>query len=195
MMLEGFGEKSARKLIDNIAKASANVELPRFIKALCIPGIGNDIGKILAERYADMDAIMWDAKRDESESDVERMMEIPGIGPVIAKALCSDEFWHAAEELGKYITPLPAGPAAKKNVAVGEFVGKVFVLTGKMEHPRSYYVEKIEAAGGKEGSAVNGKTDYLVIADVNSQSSKAKKARELGTKLISPEELEQMLKG
>ena len=82
----------------------------------------------------------------------------------------------------------------KKDVVVGEFVGKTFVLTGKMAHPRSYYVEKIEAAGGKEGSAVNSKTDYLVIADVNSTSSKAKKARELGTKLISPEELEDMLR-
>lgn len=195
MALPGFAEKSAKKLYDVIQTACKDVELPRFIKALCIPGIGNDVGKLLADRYADMDAIMWDAKRDESESDIERMMEIPGIGPVTAKALCSDEFWHAAEELGKYITPLPAGPTAKKNVAVGEFVGKVFVLTGKMPHPRSYYVEKIEAAGGKEGSAVNSKTDYLVIADINSTSTKARKARELGTKLISPEELEAMLNG
>ena len=84
-------------------------------------------------------------------------------------------------------------PYEKPEPVTGDYAGKVFVLTGKMVHPRSYYVEKIEAAGGKEGSSVNSKTDYLVIADVNSQSSKAKKARELGTKLISPEELEKML--
>ena len=192
-MLPGFADKSAQKLYDAIQSARENVELPRFIKALCIPGIGNDVGKLLAERYADMDAIMWDAKRDESESDIERMMEIPGIGPVTAKALCSDEFWHAVGELEHYITPLPAGPTAKKDVVVGEFVGKTFVLTGKMAHPRSYYEELIAKAGAKTGSGVSKSTDYLVIADVNSTSTKAKKARELGTKLISPEELEEML--
>ena len=117
-------------------------------------------------------------------------MKIDGIGPVTAEAVASDEFWEAVDIVAPVFT---IAPYRKPDVVVGEFVGKVFVLTGKMEHPRSYYVDKIEAAGGKEGSAVNSKTDYLVIADVNSQSSKAKKARELGTKLISPKELEELL--
>ena len=190
--LPGFVNKSAEKLYNAITAARKDVELPRFIKALCIPGIGNDVGKLLAERYADMDAIMWDAKRDESESDIDRMMEIPGIGPVTAKALCSDEFWHAVGELEHYIPPLSAGPTAKKDVAVGEFSGKIFVLTGKAPHPRSYYEELIKKAGGSVGSAVNSKTDFLAMADVNSTSSKAKKARELDTKIISYEELERM---
>ena len=61
-----------------------------------------------------------------------------------------------------------------------------------MEHPRSYYEDLIQKAGGTVQSAVSSKTDYLVIADVNSTSSKAQKARKLGTNLISPEELERM---
>jgi DNA ligase (NAD+) len=120
------------------------------------------------------------------------LLKIDGIGPVTAEAIASDEFWEAVNALEEFVT---IAPYKKEEAPMGDFAGKVFVLTGKMAHPRSYYVELIEAAGGKEGNVVNSKTDYLVIQDINSQSSKAKKARELGTKLISPEELEAMLNG
>lgn len=191
--LPGFAEKSAQKLYDAIQAARKDVELPRFIKALCIPGIGNDVGKKLADRFGSLLAMAQERKlQGSSDAFVKNvLLKIDGIGPVTAEAVASDEFWEAVD----IVTPVfTIAPYEKSEVAVGEFVGKVFVLTGKMEHPRSYYVEKIEAAGGREGSSVNSKTDYLVIADVNSQSSKAKKARELGTKLVSPEELEEMLK-
>ena len=193
--LPGFAEKSAQKLYDAIQAARKDVELPRFIKALCIPGIGNNIGKLLADKYGSIEKMIdWiEGSKECHLSDMveAELMKIDGIGPVAAKTIMSDEFWEAVETIRPVFT---IAPYKKSEVAVGEFAGKIFVLTGKMEHPRSYYVEKIEAAGGKEGSSVNNKTDYLVIADINSQSSKAKKARELGTKLISPEELESMLK-
>ena len=67
-----------------------------------------------------------------------------------------------------------------------------FVITGKMDQPRSFYENIIQSAGHKIAGSVSGNTDYLVIADTNSTSSKAKKARSLGTKLISPAELEEM---
>ncbi len=190
--LPGFAEKSAQKLYDAIQNASQNVELPRFIKALCIEGIGNDIGKKMADHFGSLFAMGQERKLQGSTDAFVKnvLLKINGIGPVAAETLASQEFWDAVDDLSELVT---IAPYEKKEVVVGEFVGKVFVLTGKMEHPRSYYVEKIEAAGGKEGSAVNSKTDYLVIQDVNSQSTKAKKARELGTKLISPEELEDML--
>ena len=186
--LPGFADKSAQKLYDAIQAARKDVELPRFIKALCIPGIGNNIGKLLADKYGSLDELCVACT---GSGVVGRLQRIDGIGPVAAKAIASDEFWGAVAVMKSMVTIAPY----KSEATVGEFVGKVFVLTGKMAHPRSYYVEKIEAAGGKEGSAVNSNTDYLVIQDVNSQSSKAKKARELGTALISPEELEEMLNG
>ena len=195
--LPGFADKSAQKLCDAIQKARNNVELPRFIKALCIPGIGNNIGKTLAEKFGSIGGLVGyldyenTPTEDQRNAKADELQKIDGIGPVTADTLVSEEFWMAVQELWEYIVPLEY---KKKNIAAGEFSGKVFVLTGKMEHPRSYYVEKIEAAGGKEGSAVNSKTDYLVIQDANSQSTKARKARELGTKLISPEELEELLK-
>ena len=189
-MLPGFADKSAQKLYDAIQGARKNVELPRFIKAMCIPGIGNDVGKKLADEYkGDMDFLISMAIRCR-DTKPDYFTTIKGIGPKVSETLVSEDFAEAYFALKKYVT---IAPYQKQEAPAGEFVGKVFVLTGKMAHPRSYYVEKIEAAGGKEGSTVNSKTDYLVIQDVNSQSSKAKKARELGTALISPEELEEML--
>jgi DNA ligase (NAD+) len=97
---------------------------------------------------------------------------------------------QAVTNLEQYVS---IAPYEKVAAPAGDYAGKIFVLTGKMAQPRSYYVELIESAGGKEGKAVSSKTDYLVIQDVNSTSSKAVKAREVGTKLISPEELVNML--
>lgn len=188
--LPGFAQKSAQKLYDAIQTARKDIELPRFIKALCIEGIGNDVGKKLADEYnGDMDFLIYMAIRCR-DTKPDYFTTIKGIGPKVSETLVSEDFAEAYFALKEYVT---IAPYQKQEAPAGEFADKVFVLTGKMAHPRSYYVEKIEAAGGKEGSAVNSKTDYLVIADVNSQSSKAKKARELGTKLISPEELEEML--
>lgn len=186
--LPGFAQKSGSKLYDAIQKTVMTTEFPRFVKALCVPGIGQHVGQKLQEYFGSVEDIFNTifATRDRDE-----LLSIDGFGSTIVDALLGEQFsdnWDRLMDIGVY--PIIE---EKKETPAGEFTGKVFVLTGKMAHPRSYYVEKIEAAGGKEGSSVSSKTDYLVIADINSQSSKAKKARELGTKLISPEELEAML--
>lgn len=188
MSLEGFAQKSAEKLYGNIQAASQNVELPRFIKALCLPGIGNDVGKILADEYGSLANLFM--AMEKSENPQEMLQGINGIGPKTAELIASDKFSAAVALLERHVT---IAPYEKQAVPAGDLAGKIFVLTGKMAHPRSYYVELIEKAGGKEGKSVTGKTDYLVIQDVNSTSSKAVKAREAGTKLISPENLLIML--
>lgn len=187
--LPGFAEKSAQKLYDAIQNAIKPTEFPRFVKALCVPGIGRHVGQALEEYFGSVEDIFNTifVTKDRSE-----LLSINGLGETTVDAILSKQFsdnWDELVNVGVY--PIIE---KKKETPAGEFTGKVFVLTGKMAHPRSYYVEKIEAAGGKEGSSVSSKTDYLVIADINSQSTKAKKARELGTKLISPEELEELLK-
>lgn len=186
--LEGFAEKSAEKLYGNIQAASQNVELPRFIKALCLPGIGTDVGKILADEFGSLEKLFQEM---EAVPDPQEMLQqINGIGPKTAEMVSSNRFAVAVSELQRHVT---IAPYEKQEVPAGDYAGKIFVLTGKMAQPRSYYVELIEKAGGKEGKSVTGKTDYLVIQDVNSTSSKAIKAREVGTKLVSPEELVEML--
>ena len=189
--LPGFAEKSAQKLFYAVQTVHDGVDFPRFVKALCVPGIGRHVGELLQEYYGSLDdiynAIFVVKDRDD-------LLSIPGLGETIVDTLLSEEFtkqWDALMDAKVF----PTINNQKKDVVVGEFVGKTFVLTGKMAHPRSYYEDLIEKAGAKTGAAVNGNTDYLVIQDVSSQSSKAKKARELGTALISPEELENMLNG
>ena len=192
--LPGFAEKSAKKLYDAIQAARKDVELPRFIKALCIPGIGNNIGKILADEFEDLDTMhrMFSPDENESEKSIERLKTINGVGQVTAEALVSEEFWNAADDLSKVVSIAPY-EKMKVNAMNNDYAGKTFVLTGKAPHPRSYYEELIKKAGGLVGSAVNSKTDFLVMADVNSTSTKAKKARELGVTLINPEQAEEML--
>ncbi len=186
--LEGFARKSAEKLYGNIQTARQNVGLPRFIKALCLPGIGSDVGKILADNFGDLSNLA--DKIAAAENPQEMLQEINGIGPKTAEILTAESFMMAVRQLEQYVSIAPYVPVT---TPAGDYAGKIFVLTGKMAQPRSYYVELIESAGGKEGKAVSSKTDYLVIQDVNSTSSKAVKAREVGTKLISPEELVDML--
>ena len=188
--LPGFARKSAEKLFSNIYAARKNVELPHFVKALCVPGIGRHVGELLQNYYGSLEDVYNAIFTVKDRND---LLSIPGLGETIVDTLLSEEFakqWDALIDA----KVLPAISNRPKDVVVGEFVGKVFVLTGKMEHPRSYYEELIAKAGAKTGSGVSKSTDYLVIADINSTSTKAKKARELGTKLISPEELEEMLK-
>ena len=72
---------------------------------------------------------------------------------------------------------------------------KVFCITGSLNHfaNRDEAAKKIESAGGKVSSGVNAKTSYLVNNDINSTSGKNKKAKELGIKIITEEELIEML--
>ena len=114
-------------------------------------------------------------------------MEIDGIGETTAETIISYEFKEAYDDLKAFVRPIFE---EIKTGSIGKFTGMNFVLTGKMPQKRSYYENMIREAGGEIQSSVNNKTTYLVIADPNSQSTKAKKARDLGTKLISPEELE-----
>jgi DNA ligase (NAD+) len=182
--LDGFAEKSAKTLVDNIEKAK-KVNFQTFIKALCLMNIGNDVGKRLAEKFKTIDA-MKEASKDITAFE-EELLSIPGIGPETAGIVSSKKFWVAANELEKHVEIV-----YETEEKAGNLSKKVFALTGKMEKTRSYYEELIKKNGGAVTNSVNKNTDYLVIQDVNSTSSKAKKARELGTKLISPEELEKM---
>jgi DNA ligase (NAD+) len=121
----------------------------------------------------------------------EEIEKIPGIGPVTLQVLSSPEFRGRVKELRQYIEPLAYEAADVPASSV--YRGKSFVLTGKMPHPRKYYVSQIEKAGGTVVSAVSRQTDFLVIADPSSNSTKAQQARKFGTKLLSPEELEDTL--
>lgn len=105
-----------------------------------------------------------------------------------ADELASSDFDDAFSDLYSHLRSIKWSYLEKPREGA-RLAGKSFVLTGKMEHPRSYYEDAIQKAGGTVQPAVSAKTDFLVIADVTSTSSKSQKARKLGTKLVSPEEV------
>ena len=200
LKLDGFSEKSANNLYKSIQDAITpnKVSIPRFIKACCVDSIGEDVGKILAREYGSLQS-MYDAlsptmrSKDEYTFIHDKLNSLDGIGKETAKIILSEDFWTSINNLWSYIEPadyeLPNAESSNSNIS-----GKVFVLTGKMPKKRNEYEAMITSKGGIVAGSVSKNTDYLVIADVNSTSSKAEKARKLGTKLISPTELEELTK-
>ena len=199
LKLDGFSEKSANNLYKSIQDVTLpnKVSIPRFIKACCVDSIGEDVGKILAMEYGSLQS-MYDAlsptmrSKDEYTFIHDKLNSLDGIGKETAKVVLSEDFWTSINNLWSYIEPadyeLPNTESSDSNIS-----GKIFVLTGKMPKKRNEYEAMITSKGGIVAGSVSKNTDYLVIADVRSTSSKAVKARKLGTKLISPEELEELL--
>ena len=199
LKLDGFSEKSANNLYKSIQDVTLpnKVSIPRFIKACCVDSIGEDVGKILAMEYSSLQS-MYDAlsptmrSKDEYTFIHDKLNSLDGIGKETAKVVLSEDFWTSINNLWSYIEPadyeLPNTEFSDSNIS-----GKIFVLTGKMPKKRNEYEAMITSKGGIVAGSVSKNTDYLVIADVRSTSSKAVKARKLGTKLISPEELEELL--
>ena len=199
LKLDGFSEKSANNLYKSIQDVATpnKISIPRFIKACCVDSIGEDVGKILAMEYGSLQNI-YDAlsptmrSKDEYTFIHDKLNSLDGIGKETAKVVLSEDFWTSINNLWSYIEPadyeLPNTESSNSNIS-----GKVFVLTGKMPKKRNEYEAMITSKGGIVAGSVSKNTDYLVIADISSTSSKAVKARKLGTKLISPEELEELL--
>ena len=187
--MEGFGEKSYENLQKSIEKARTTT-LPRLIYGLGIAGIGLANAKVICKEFQyDMDRMMQLAE--------EELAAVSGIGPVLANAFVayfSKE--KNVEEVKRLLTELII-PEEQVNTEEQIFDNKVFVITGSVEHftNRNEVKEVIEAKGGKVTGSVTSKTDYLINNDVNSTSSKNKKAKELGIPIITEEEFLKMLEG
>ena len=199
LKLDGFSEKSANNLYKSIQDVTLpnKVSIPRFIKACCVDSIGEDVGKILAMEYSSLQS-MYDAlsptmrSKDEYTFIHDKLNSLDGIGKETAKVVLSEDFWTSINNLWSYIEPADY-ELTNTEFSDSNISGKIFVLTGKMPKKRNEYEAMITSKGGIVAGSVSKNTDYLVIADVRSTSSKAVKARKLGTKLISPEELEELL--
>ena len=169
---EGFGEKSYQNLINSI-ETSRKTTLPRVIFGLGIVNIGAANAKMLC-RYFD-----YNLERMQS-ADVQTLSAIEGVGEVIATAFY--DYMHEAENLG---IEVPVAEEGSQTLA-----GLSFVVTGSLEHfdSRNDLKELIEQKGGKVTGSVTGKTTCLINNDVNSTSSKNKKAKELGVPILSEED-------
>lgn len=179
--MDGFGEKSFDNLISSIEKAK-DTTIAKVIYSLGISNIGLSNAKIIC-RYFDDDL---DKIRSAKEEEISA---IDGIGPVIAGSLTK---YFAKPENNQKVDHLMGYLHIEKEEKADNqiFAGKNFVITGSLERfsNRGEAKNLIESLGGKVTGSVTGKTNYLINNDVNSNSSKNKKARELGIPILSEED-------
>ena len=180
--MEGFGEKSYQNLTESI-DASRNTTLPRVIYGLGIANIGAANAKMLC-RYFE-----YDLKRMQV-ADVETLSAIEGVGEVIASAFV--EYMRDEENLRKLEHLMAELQVEVPVVEEGSqtLTGLSFVVTGSLNHfaSRNDLKEIIEKKGGKVTGSVTGKTTCLINNDINSASSKNKKAKELGVPILSEDD-------
>ena len=184
--LEGFGEKSYNNLIAAIDTART-VQLPKLIYSLGILNVGLSNAKIICREFGyDIDKLR--------KADVEELSAIDGVGDVIAGSFTDyfkdEKHNRELDELLKELT-IEIPKLDSSNEAIN---GKTFVITGSLEHfeNRNALKELIENKGGKVSGSVSAKTDFLINNDINSGSSKNKKAKELGVKIITEDDFIKM---
>ena len=179
--MEGFGQKSYDNLIESLEWAKETT-LPRVIYSLGIANIGLANAKVICRYFNnDLEKIR--------HASLEEISEIDTIGPVIAGNLVSyfqdEENNRRLDHLMSFLHIQDEGPKQEQI-----FAGMNFVITGSLVHfgNRSEAKELIESLGGKVTGSVTKKTNYLINNDIQSSSSKNKKARELGIPILSEED-------
>jgi len=184
--LEGKGEKSAVKLIEQI-EASKTRGLQRLLFGIDIRHVGERNAKVLARYFRSIDNL--------AAASQEELVAIPEIGPILAASVF--EFFHDDRNLELVERLRTAGAQlemdASSTAALDErFVGKTFVLTGKLEnYSRDEAAKLIEDRGGRVSSSVSKKTDYVVAG--SDAGSKLAKAETLGVAVLSEEEFATMI--
>lgn len=181
--MDGFGEKSYANLRESIEEAR-NTTLPRVVYGLGIENVGVANAKLLCRYFH----FSIKALR---EAEVEELSAIDGIGGVIAGSIY--EYFHDEErmaQLERLLREVRIADEKTEDESLQTLSGMNFVITGSLEHyeNRSALKDEIEAKGGKVTGSVTGRTTCLINNDNASQSTKNKKARELGVRIISEEE-------
>lgn len=184
--MDGFGKRSYEKLIAALDEAK-NTTVSRFLYSLGISGIGSANAKMIAKYFDnDIDRIISASKDD--------LLEIEGIGEVFANSIV--DFFRSEKNI-ENVESLRKILKFEKEESVGgdKLSGKVCVITGSLQHfsNRNELKELIEKNGGKVSGSVSSKTNYLINNDTASNSSKNKKAKELGVEIISEEDFLKLL--
>ena len=185
--MEGFGEKSYVNLLKSVENARKTT-LPKLLYSLGIANIGLANAKMICKALENNPQKLPDAT-------VEELGEIPGVGEVIAQSYVA---YFAQEKHRKLYINLLCEVEIPQETGEKEtqiLEGKNFVITGSVHHfaNRAEVKELIEKKGGKVTGSVTSKTDYLINNDVESTSSKNKKARELGIPILSEEAFLKMI--
>lgn len=195
--LEGFGKKKFDKIVQGV-EDSKKKDFNHFLYGLCIRNIGRTTSKTLAKEFGNMDNILSQMENPASMRD--RLVSIPDFGETMANSFVDffmdKENIKMIEVLKGYGINMEEINKEKPPVSYGSDVaGKSFAITGKLEtvDNRATLEGMIEAHGGKVAKGVSKNTDYLVNNDSTSNSSKNKKAKDLGIPIITEAELLDMM--
>jgi DNA ligase (NAD+) len=176
--LERKGEKSAKKLIENIAQSKTN-ELSRLVYALGIRFVGERVAKVLAERFQSLDALM-NATREE-------LIDTPEIGPKLADSIVFYFSVPANRDRIEKMKRLGVAPTHVPTATGSRLAGKTVVVTGTLNRFSRDEIHKlIEREGGKASGSVSSKTSYVVAGEA--AGSKLEKARSLGVEVLTEDE-------
>lgn len=182
--LERFGEKSASNLIESIAN-SKKITLERFLYSLGIRHVGIQMAQDIAKQFSTIERVM--------SANMQEYIDMYGLGEKVASAIY--EFFKNKENIQEVNEMLRLGveienyhsPATRNKLE-----GKTFVVTGTLSQmTREEAHKKIVQNGGKIGSSITSRTDFLIAGE--SAGSKLKKAQSSGVKIITEEELIKML--
>ena len=185
--LEGFGEKSYAKLITSVEN-SRSTTMPKVIYSLGIANIGLSNAKMICRAFDNDPQRMMQAT-------VEELVDIQGVGEVIARTFVDYFSDETHRDLFKRLLQEVKLQQEEGEESAQIFENMNFVITGSVEHfaNRREVKEIIESRGGKVTGSVTGKTNYLINNDVQSASSKNKKAKELNVPIISESQFLEML--
>lgn len=181
--LEGFGNKSVEKILNNIEKSKLN-SLERLLFAIGIPNVGEKIAKILAKNYKNIDNLMLATKED--------LIKIKDIGDIVAESIINyfkvDKNIINIEKLRELNVNFNYLGREENNI----FDGKRIVVTGSLtKYTRKEIEELIENSGGNTSSSVSKLTDYVVVGE--NPGSKKDKAKELNIPILTEEEFIEIL--
>lgn len=186
LTLEGFADKKAENILQAI-QDSRSRPLSRLITALGIRGVGEVMAGELAKHFKNLDAL--------SKATVQQLMEIEGVGPNIAQSIVEWFTRSGNQEVLRKLREAGVWPTEQTPVESVEslpLAGLTFVVTGTLkEFSREGIKGYLERLGAKVTDSVSRNTSYLLVGE--NPGSKLEKARQLGVRIITEEELKQLV--
>ena len=181
--LERKGEKSAKKLVDNIER-SKTAELHRFIYAIGIRMIGERAAKLLADHFHSIDKLM--------NATTEELLEVAEVGPKVAESITFYFSVPANRARIENMQRLGVRPQFVAAATGSALAGKTIVVTGTLNRfSRDEIHRLIEREGGKPAGSVSAKTSYVVAGEA--AGTKLEKAKSLGVPVLSEDEFVAMI--
>jgi DNA ligase (NAD+) len=184
--LDGWGERSAEKLLKSIEASKAR-ELHRFLYAIGIRWVGERVAKLLAHHFGSLESFIAASEED--------LLRVPEVGPKVARSI--REYVESVDLLGRVARLLLLGvapPAVERPRAGRALAGRTIVLTGKLERSsRDEVSAGLEELGARVASSVSKRTDFVVAGE--DAGSKLEKARALGVRVVDEAWLGRVLGG